>query len=85
MGIMKCLLEKKENQRYIFTSERIIGKDSQVKMARRRRKVMKVKTRKGIEGRGCNSIAANKKTQHVKWRTDSSKCKSCSGFDECRF
>lgn len=45
----------------------------QVKMARKR-KVMKVKTMKGIERRGCNSIAANKKTQHVKWRTDSSKC-----------
>lgn len=34
------------------------------KMARFR-KVMKVKTRKGTGRRGCNGIAANKKTLHV--------------------
>lgn len=37
---------------------------TELKMARRK-KVMKVKTRKGTERRGCNSNAANKKTQHV--------------------
>lgn len=31
----------------------------------RSRKVMKVKRRTGTERKGCNSIAANKKTQHV--------------------
>lgn len=63
MVVMKCLLDRKgwKPKRY-FISKRIFGK--QLKMARNR-KVMKVMTRKGTERRGCNSNAANKKTQHV--------------------
>lgn len=65
MVVMKCLLDRKGwKPKIYFISKRIFGKDGELKMARSR-KVMKVMTRKGTERRGCNSIAANKKTQHV--------------------
>lgn len=57
-------LREERKPKINFISEWIFGKDGQIKMARRR-KVMKVKTRKGTERKGCNSIAANKKRQHV--------------------
>lgn len=63
MVVMKCLLDRWKPKIY-FISKMIFGKAWELKMARSR-KVMKVKTRKGTERRGCNSIAADKKTQHV--------------------
>lgn len=63
--VMKCLLDRKGwKPKIYFISERIFGENTELKMTRDR-KVMKVKTRKGTERRGCNSNAANKKTQHV--------------------
>lgn len=51
----------------------------------RRRKVMKVKTRKGTERWAATALRQIKRHSMYKGkgRTDSSKCKSCSGFDEC--
>lgn len=63
--VMKCLLDRKGWKPKIFyKQENFFVKDRELKMARSR-KVMKAKIRKGTERRGCNSIAANKKTQHV--------------------
>jgi len=51
----------------------------------RRKKVMKVKTRKGTERWAATALRQIKRHSMYKGkgRTDSSKCKSCSGFYEC--
>lgn len=65
MVVMKCLLNRKGwKPKMYFANKMNFGKRRELKMARSR-KVMKVRRRKGTERRGCNSIAANKKTQHV--------------------
>lgn len=63
--VMKCLLSQERMEtKDIFYKQEDFLENTELKMARNR-KVMKVKTREGSERRGCNSNAANKKTQHV--------------------
>lgn len=63
MVVMKCLLRQKRME-----TKDAFSKQEELKKKKKKArfwKVMKVKTRKGTGRRGCNGIAANKKTLHV--------------------